>query len=124
MVLLLVLGVLILSPGISTLIDQRRQIAELEASVKQRSESVDAIDAERDRWKDPAYVRAQARDRLFFVMPGETQMSVIDDLVIPEPAQKKASDTLAAVQHDWLRSLSTSVITSGVTTATPEEIAK
>lgn len=124
MLLLLVLGVLILSPGISTLIDQRRQIAELEASVKEHSQSVDEIDAERDRWKDPAYVRAQARDRLFFVMPGETQMSVIDDLVIPEPAQKKASDKLAAVQHDWLRSLSTSLITSGVTTATPEEIAK
>lgn len=124
MVLLLVLGVLILSPGVSTLIDQRRQIAELEASVKQYSQAVDEIDAERDRWKDPAYVRAQARDRLFFVMPGETQLSVIDDLIITEPIQKAASDKLAAVQHDWLRTLSMSVISSGVTTATPEEIAK
>lgn len=124
MVLLLVLGVLILSPGVSTLIDQRRQIAELEASVKQHSESVDEIDAERDRWKDPAYVRAEARDRLFFVMPGETQMSVIDDLVISEPVQRQASAKLSVVKHNWLQAVSTSVITSGVTQAAPEELTK
>lgn len=124
MVLLLVLGVLILSPGISTLIDQRRQIAELEASVKQHSEAVDEIDAERDRWKDPAYVRAEARDRLFFVMPGETQMSVIDDMVVAEPVHREASAKLTAVKHNWLRALATSVVTSGVTVATPEELSR
>lgn len=124
MVMLLVLGVLILSPGISTLIDQRRQIVELEQSVQQHTEAVDKIEAERDRWKDPAYVRAQARNRLFFVMPGETQLSVIDDLAITETVQREASASLTATRHNWLRTLAASVMSAGLTDATPEELSQ
>lgn len=124
MVLLLVLGVLILSPGISTVIDQRRQIAELKQSVQQHTETVEEIEAERDRWKDPAYVRAEARDRLFFVMPGETQLSVISDIAIAETVQRTASATLTATRHNWLQTLAASVMSAGVTDATPEELSK
>lgn len=124
MVVLLILAVLILSPGVSTLIEQRRNIAELEASVRVKTDAVKQVDAERARWKDPAYVRAQARDRLFFVMPGETQLSVIDDVVIAQTKQRKATQKLTEAKHDWLRSLSTSLVTAGVTQATPEELTK
>jgi hypothetical protein len=30
------------------------------------------------RWDDPAYVRAQARNRLYYVMPGEISFLVMD----------------------------------------------
>lgn len=122
MVALFVLGVLILTPGISTLIDQRRQIAELRASVEQHTNAVEEADTERDRWKDPAYIRAQARDRLFFVMPGETQLSVIDDVVISEAQQQTASQKISRAERDWLRGLTASFLSAGVTTATPEEL--
>ncbi len=121
MVFLLVLGVVILSPGISTLIEQRRTIAELEESVRQRTAEVEVIEAERDRWKDPAFIRAQARDRLFFVMPGETQLSVIDDVVIAETVQQDAVATLTEQRRDWLTELSKSLLTAGLTPAPASE---
>ncbi len=121
MVLLVGMGVLVLSPGISTLIDQRRQIAELEASVKASNKAVKEIEAERDRWKDPAFVRAQARDRLFFVMPGETQLSVIQDIEIPASVKKTSSTQLTTVKQDWLKNIAGSLLSAGTTSATPEE---
>lgn len=124
MVFLLVLGVAILSPGVSTLIEQRRTIAELEASVEQGTEEVAAIEAERDKWKDPAFIRAQARDRLFFVMPGETQLSVIEDVVILEVEQVDTSATLSEQKRDWLTELSRSLLTAGLTDAPAEEFAE
>ena len=77
---LLVVGALILTPTLSTYVQQQREIAELRASVA-CTEQVAEIDAERLNWQDPAYVR-QARGRLFYVMPGR-RLSVIDDVLIP-----------------------------------------
>lgn len=62
---LLVVGALILTPTLSTYVQQQREIAELRASVALHREQVAEIDAERLNWQDPAYVRAQARGRLF-----------------------------------------------------------
>ncbi len=53
----------------SQIADQRRQAQEAERKVEQLRE-------EKARWQDPAYVEAQARAHLHFVMPGETGYSV------------------------------------------------
>lgn len=56
--------------------------AELEASLAANAE----LENERNRWDDPKYVIAQARERLTFVFPGETPYRVIDpDSVVEEP---------------------------------------
>jgi hypothetical protein len=36
------------------------------------------MEAERLRWDDEVYIRSQARDRLYFVMPGEVSFLVMD----------------------------------------------
>ena len=36
------------------------------------------MQAERDRWQDPVYIRSQARDRLYYVLPGEVSYLVMD----------------------------------------------
>lgn len=123
MIALIIAGAVMLSPGISTLVDQRRQIAELTESVRIHQEAVDEIDAERGRWKDPAYIRSQARDRLFFVMPGETQLAVINDVVIPAGATPPPTAELRTAEHNWLRAVTGSVLTAGTTTASPEALA-
>ena len=44
------------------------------------------LENERNRWTDPKYVIAQARERLTFVFPGETPYRVIDPhSVVEEP---------------------------------------
>ena len=59
---------------------QRAQINALRQQVSASEERVAKAKAELARWNDPAYVKAQARARLHFVMPGETQYIVIDPL--------------------------------------------
>lgn len=113
-----VAGALILSPNISTFVQQQREIAQLRESVRQHREAVDTIDAERSRWKDPAYVRAQARDRLSYVLPGETQLSIISDVVLPIESQEETSADLTRVERNWAKDLVASVIASG--TAIPD----
>lgn len=50
---------------------QRAQIAGLRADVDAAQERVTELQVERQRWADPAFVAAEARRRLHFVLPGE-----------------------------------------------------
>jgi cell division protein FtsB len=57
---------------------QRAQISALQHQLSANQERVKQARIELERWRDPAYIKAQARARLHFVMPGETQYIVID----------------------------------------------
>ena len=119
---LLIVGALILTPTLSTYVQQQREIAELRESVAQHRENVAEIDAERLNWQDPAYVRAQARGRLFFVMPGEIQLSVISDSVIPAESSEVTEGELTEIKRNWAHELAASTLVSGVTDATPDQL--
>lgn len=111
-------GALILSPNISTFVQQQREISQLRESVRQYREAVDSIDEERAQWRDPAYVRAQARDRLSYVLPGETQLSIISDVVMPVESQDETSADLTRVERNWAKDFAASIIAAG--TAVPD----
>ncbi|MFM9151967.1 MAG: FtsB family cell division protein, partial [Candidatus Planktophila sp.] len=55
---------------------QRAQINALRAQVDSDRAALEAARLELMRWQDPEYVKAQARQRLHFVMPGERQYIV------------------------------------------------
>lgn len=119
-VALVVVGGLIVSPTLSTYVQQQRELAELRESVRLQNEKVSKADAERAKWLDPAYVRSQARGRLYYVMPGEVQLSVIEDIVIPEDSTEQTSQQLTAVEGNWTRSLVVSTLSAGLA-AVPAE---
>lgn len=121
-VVLLVAGALIVTPTLSTYVQQQREIAELRQSVALHREQVAQIDAERLKWQDPAYVRTQARGRLFFVMPGETQLSVISDVVIPPESSEETRSELTQIERNWARELGVSTLLAGLTDADPEQL--
>ena len=118
---LVIAGAFIVSPSLSTFVQQQREISELRQSVAEHRESVNDIDGEREKWKDPAYVRSQARDRLFYVMPGETQLNVIDDVIIPPDTDEQTSSDLTHIDQSWADSLVKSVLTAGTPEATPAD---
>lgn len=127
---ILVLGVIVLflvvlAPGLRTLVEQRQQIADLEASVAAQRANVTELREERARWDDPAYIRAQARDRLFYVMPGEYPYLIIDDVPAdPAAAPTPAASTLSKTQTDWAASLLSSYLAAGLTDAPAPETAQ
>lgn len=76
---LLVLGALVVSYAQSLRVwfDQHQQISALQQEIRDREKRVNQLDDEIARWNDDAYVRAQARQRLGWVMPGEVGYRVI-----------------------------------------------
>lgn len=121
-VVLVIAGAVIVSPSLSTYIQQQREIAELRESVQLHQDAVNEIDGERAKWKDPVYVRAQARDRLFYVLPGETQLNVIDDVVMPIESDEEPNAELARIDENWAHGLVASLLTAGTTDAEPEDL--
>jgi type II secretory pathway pseudopilin PulG len=63
--------------ALTTYLRQQRDIAELESEVAAQTASIDQLEDEIARWQDPDYVRAQARQRLGWVLPGEVGYRVI-----------------------------------------------
>ena len=49
----------------------------LRDQIAQRQQEISTLEDQLARWKDPAFVKAEARSRLGWVMPGETGYRVI-----------------------------------------------
>lgn len=75
-VILVVVTVLLL-PSVGTYMNQRTEIAQLQSSIAQKQQEQDDLKTQIARWDDPAYVKAQARNRINLVMPGEKKYMVI-----------------------------------------------
>ena len=108
---LVVLGVVavvlavLLAPAMRSYVAQRRQIDALTARVAAQRDEVVDLQRQRDAWDDPAYVRAQARDRLKFVMPGERAYTVIDPAPIARPSARAVQVVAAPAGRAWFGSL-------------------
>lgn len=66
-----------LAPPTQHYFAQRAQISALESSVDSNRKKLEEARAELDRWRDPEYIRSQARNRLHFVLPGERQYIIL-----------------------------------------------
>lgn len=80
----LLAGFTLLFPTIRAYLGQRAELDALAAEVTAAERAEGDLRSELDRWQDPAYVAAQARERLPYVMPGETAYRVIDPEVVVE----------------------------------------
>ncbi len=72
----LVVLALLITPQLRDWWVQQRTLAAMRQDLASSQREVQALRAERARWQDPDYVKAQARERLHFVMPGETGFAV------------------------------------------------
>ena len=105
------------------LIEQQQQIAALQATVGEAQASVDDLTDDVARWDDPAYIESQARERLFYILPGDISYLVTGDEGIATTDEGlPISSTIQTTQVDWLRSLLSSIYTSGLTDAPPEQL--
>lgn len=98
-ILVLVLAVLAVSyaSSLRAYLEQRSHIGDLKAQIAERRANIDELEREKQRWKDPAYVRAQARERFGYVRPGETPFVVLgkDGEPLESEAELTDPDTIA-----------------------------
>lgn len=84
--------VLSLAYPVKQYIAQRGTIAQLERQRQDAQRRVDALEERRQQLSDPAYVKALARERLQYVMPGDTPYVVVTPNP-PQPRRKRAPST-------------------------------
>lgn len=92
--LVLVLAVLTVSyaSSLRAYIQQRSHISDLKTAIAEREASINDLEREKQRWEDPAYVKAQARARFGYLMPGETGFQVLDENGQPLEQQATLND--------------------------------
>ena len=94
----------------------------MQAEAAQKQADLTELEKQRARWDDPAYVRAQARDRLYYVMPGEISYLVINDTQVEDLKREKATAELQNTQTDWVTGLLKSFLIAGLGTPTPDQV--
>ncbi len=58
-------------------LDQQNALAQAQQQIQERTQRIGQLEDELRRWNDPAFVKAQARERLGWLLPGETGYRVI-----------------------------------------------
>ena len=106
----------VVAPSVRAYMDQQVMLDGLRAEAATAQEEVDDLEADVARWDDPAYVVAQARERLAYVFPGETPYRVIDPESVTGPADsspagERAPEALAGAA--WYDRLWGSVLDAG-----------
>jgi cell division protein FtsB len=124
----IVIGAFMLAPDMQAYLDQRKRIADMEESIRLAEQELATALAERDRWRDPNYIRSQARDRLYYVLPGEVsylvmnadgfsasdQTGTLGELLEQQRRTDAFSDSLAASDENWVDAVLESVLRSAL----------
>lgn len=125
---LAVFAVISVAPELQIWYSQQVTIADLKKQNEDTRKSLIQMKEDLKRWDDPVYVRAQARDRLYYVMPGEISFLVMDaDKVNADDASgtvgaalAKARNTSSVTQkvsttkNNWTANLVETVVRAGL----------
>lgn len=125
---MIVLGVLTLAPRVQEWFVLRQQVAQAQADVEQARKDVATMQSEVKRWEDPVYIRSQARDRLYYVMPGEVSYLVMDAdgvntsdisgtvgaMLADQRNYGQISKSIKETRNNWVDSIMETVIVAGI----------
>ncbi len=117
----MVLGVL-LAPAMRSWLTQQRKIQALERDISQQRSRIADLQRQQIAWKDSAFVQAQARDRLKFVLPGDRAFTTLtrgqNGVTAPAPSVRtpKPSPTPPQSKRAWYGTLWGSVQSAGGST--------
>jgi cell division protein FtsB len=116
-VLVLVVAALTVSyaSSLRAYLEQRHHIASLNESIAESEATIAALEREKRRWRDDAYVVAQARARFAFGFPGEIGYQVLDEDGQPLDHEDSLSDprTSEDGEPEWWQTTLDSIETAG-----------
>ncbi len=125
---MIVIGVMTLAPRVQTWFVQRQAILEAQSQLDAAKKAVAEMQVERKRWEDPAYIKSQARDRLYYVMPGEVSFLVMDADSVDVSATSgtvgamlaekrnttEITDSIRETKSNWVDAVIETVVRAGV----------
>lgn len=114
---MLVVAALVMSYGSSlrAYLEQRAHIASVHESIAESQAHIAALQREKKRWDDDAYVISQARARFAFGFPGEIGYRVLDEDGEPLDHEDTLSDpkSLEESPPEWWETTLASVEAAG-----------
>jgi len=113
----IILSLALVMPTVRGYLTQQEEVSARRAEVEAARFEVANLEAEVARWGDPAFVIAQARERLSYVLPGETPFRVVDPEVVVVIAAAPDGETPTAYEEDpaWFTTVWGSLQQAGVT---------
>lgn len=122
--LVVAVAFILITPTLRLYVSQR----EAERTLNEQVAAAEARNAELqrqiDRWSDPGYVEAQARERLGYVLPGQQPYVVVDpEVVVGEEEQQAYEESLAtytAPAGPWYSQVVDSIEIAGAAEAAGE----
>ncbi|BAW93969.1 septum formation initiator [Actinomyces sp. Chiba101] len=120
----LILALVVVLPTLNNYLAQRARYDAVTQQIDAARATATALEQEAARWQDETYVRSQARERLSYVMPGETSYVVVG----ADEAQAQAqADAEAAAKEQtrapWYDALTESAIVAGGASPAPTHTA-
>lgn len=73
---------IVLAPTLRAYVNQQEEHRQLAAQISDTKDHNEQLRQEIERWDSEAYIKAEARERLGFVLPGQTPYRVVDPQVI------------------------------------------
>lgn len=80
------LAFVVIFTSLRAYLSQQAQYDAVVAKIKEASDTSTALEDELAQWKDDTYVRAQVRERLGYVMPGDTSYVVVGADTVKQPS--------------------------------------
>lgn len=110
--------------AISVFTKQRQEIGLLKQQLRETETRAAKQKQQLNNWEDPAFIKAQARDRLFYVVPGEYQLGIIADVPLPTDAKQVESAKLTKIERDWGANLLAAFLLAGTPDAAASDTKK
>ena len=93
--MVMIVVIVLLTPSVNTYLHQRSDITALQTEIAEQKEKSATLESQLQRWEDPNYIKQQARERIFLVMPGETRYLVKGEdgvETVEQEAQEEETD--------------------------------
>jgi cell division protein FtsB len=104
---------LAIAPPVQHYFSQRAEISAVESQIKAGNSALTQARKELELWRDPEFVKSQARARLHFVLPGERQYIVTDAATEAADASKTEVASNIPVGLPWYNRLIASITETG-----------
>lgn len=95
----ILMAFVLITPTLRAYVRQQEELRTLTQELVAAEERARALDRELNLWNDDDYIRAQARDRFGFVMPGETRYRVINPGTDETEVDELESDLVSSLPH-------------------------
>lgn len=119
------LALALIMPSLRVYFEQQQQLQQLRTEAAEARSEVKDLHAEAERWEDPPFLVAQARERLAYVFPGETPYRVVDPETVKveqDDAPAGSGDSATVVGNTWYDTLWGSILVAGKVAETDPKV--